>query len=179
MASVRDPVLLLTVVLLASAARADDWPQWLGPRRDSVWRETGLLDKFPEGGPKVVWRTPIGSGYSGPAVVGDRVYVMDYVTSDNIKRDNFARMRLDGEERVLCLDGESGKILWKHSYPRKYTISYPSGPRCTPTVVDGKVYALGAEGNLWCLSAQSGSVLWSKDFNKDYKADAARLAWLA
>lgn len=155
---------------IASGVFADDWPQWMGRNRDAVWTETGIVDKFPDGGPKVVWRTPIGSGYSGPSVVGDRVYVMDYVTTDNIKRDNFARMRLDGDERTVCLDAESGKILWKHSYPRKYTISYPCGPRCTPTVVDGKVYSLGAEGNLSCLSAQSGSVLWSKDFIKDYKS---------
>src|SRR5262249_61327564 len=59
------------------AARADDWPQWLGPQRDGVWRETGLLDKFPAAGPKVLWRVPVGKGYTGPAVVGDRVYVMD------------------------------------------------------------------------------------------------------
>src|SRR5581483_3926166 len=71
---------LAVVVLLGgglSAARADDWPQWLGPRRDATWRETGILDKFPPGGPKVLWRVPIGPGYTGPAVVGDRVYVMD------------------------------------------------------------------------------------------------------
>src|SRR5438045_6838886 len=68
--------LLLTGVL-AAAARADDWPQWAGPRRDGVWRETGIVEQFPAGGPKVQWRIPIGGGYSGPAVVGHRVYVMD------------------------------------------------------------------------------------------------------
>src|SRR5262249_33146335 len=59
------------------AARADDWPQWLGPRRDGVWRETGILAKFPVGGPKVVWRVDLGAGFTGPAVAGGRVYVMD------------------------------------------------------------------------------------------------------
>src|SRR5207248_973345 len=59
------------------AARADDWPQWMGPQRDGVWRETGILNKFPSGGPRVLWRQPIGPGYSGPAVQGGRVYVMD------------------------------------------------------------------------------------------------------
>src|SRR5215831_16799539 len=58
----------LTILLGVSTGRADDWPQWLGPQRDSVWRETGILDKFPAGGPKVRWRTPIGGGYAGPAV---------------------------------------------------------------------------------------------------------------
>ena len=160
---------LMVAATMVTVAVADDWPQWMGPNRDAVWAESGIIDKFPEGGPKVLWRTPIGSGYSGPAVTAGRVYVMDYVTKDNIKRDNFVRMRLDGDERVVCLDAEKGDIVWKHSYPRKYTISYPSGPRCTPTVSEGKVYALGAEGNLWCLNAADGKEIWSKDFAKDYK----------
>src|SRR5204862_4139649 len=67
----------LVLVALPAVTRADDWPQWAGPRRDGVWRETGILEKFPPGGPKVQWRIPVGGGYSGPAVVGDRVYVMD------------------------------------------------------------------------------------------------------
>src|SRR5262245_66225743 len=71
--------LLVAVAFLALplTASADDWPQWLGPKRDGVWREQGILDKFPAGGPKVVWRQPLGVGYTGPAVIGDRVYVMD------------------------------------------------------------------------------------------------------
>src|SRR6476620_10880934 len=94
-------IVCLVVVLNATAA---DWPQWMGPNRDAVWNETGIIDKFPEGGPKVLWRTPIGSGYSGPSVADGRVYVMDYVTKDDIKKENFIRLRLDGEERALCLD---------------------------------------------------------------------------
>ena len=62
-----------------SQARADDWPQWLGPKRDGVWRETGIVEKFPPGGPKVRWRYPIGEGYSGPAVANGRVFVSDRV----------------------------------------------------------------------------------------------------
>src|SRR5271170_7531870 len=62
----------------ASGLRADDWPQWLGPERDSVWRETGIVSNFPAGGPPVVWRAEIGSGYSGPAVAQGRVYVLDH-----------------------------------------------------------------------------------------------------
>ena len=59
------PLALLAAGLLISASRADDWPQWLGPKRDGVWRETGILDRFPAGGPKVRWRTPVGMGYAG------------------------------------------------------------------------------------------------------------------
>src|SRR5436190_465906 len=70
---------LLTLLFCVCGARADDWPQWLGPQRDGVWRETGILDKFPANGPRVRWRTPIGGGYAGPAVVGDKVFVTDRV----------------------------------------------------------------------------------------------------
>ncbi|MBY0232144.1 MAG: hypothetical protein K2W96_22935 [Gemmataceae bacterium] len=65
------------MALLASSVRADDWPQWMGEKRDGAWREEGTLEKFPEGGPKTLWRVPVGRGYSGPTVVGDRVYLMD------------------------------------------------------------------------------------------------------
>ncbi len=74
---------------------------------------------------------------------------------------------------MLCLDEATGNVLWKHEYPVTYSISYPAGPRCTPVVNNGKVYALGAEGNLTCLEAASGDVVWSKDFHKDYNAKTA------
>src|ERR1700737_3428801 len=69
--------LLLAVVLTYGSASADDWPQWLGLNRDGVWRETGILEKFPEGGPKICWRPAIGGAYSGPAVASGRVFVTD------------------------------------------------------------------------------------------------------
>jgi outer membrane protein assembly factor BamB len=148
-----------------------DWPQWMGPTRDGVWHETGIVDKFPENGPPIVWRTKIGGGYAGPAVVGDRVYVMDYVRKEGtVQNDPGTRTELKGTERVLCLDAKTGEIVWKHEYDRPYAISYASGPRCTPAVHDGKVYTLGAEGNLYCLDAATGKPLWSKDFQKDYGA---------
>ena len=59
------------------AARGDDWPQWLGPRRDGVWREDGILTKFPPAGPKVLWRAELGGGFTGPAVADGRVFVTD------------------------------------------------------------------------------------------------------
>ena len=162
------------VLFGGSVAFADDWPQWMGPNRDAVWSETGIVEKFPDGGPKVLWRTPIGIGYSGPSVVGKRVFVMDYLTKDDVKKENFDRKKeLTGTERVLCIDADSGKIVWKHGYPRKYTISYPNGPRCTPTVHEGKVYALGAEGDLCCLNAETGDVVWKKNFEKEYGAKTA------
>ena len=163
---------LLTLALLSTVASADDWPQWFGPERDGVWRETGLLEKFPSGGPKVRWRQRIGGGYAGPAVANGKVYVIDRILAKGEKDpDNpFAVSKTNSEERVLCLDDKDGSILWMHAYPCKYDISYPCGPRTTPLVKDGRVYTLGAMGNLFCLDANSGAVIWSKDFMKDYKA---------
>jgi outer membrane protein assembly factor BamB len=158
---------------LCPALRGDDWPQWMGPQRDNVWRETGLLEKFPSGGAKILWRAPIAGGYAGPAVANGRVYVTDYVTKEDVKVDNFDRKTFSGTERVLCLDEANGDVIWKHEYPVTYGISYPAGPRCTPNVHEGKVYTLGAEGQLICLSAASGQVMWSKNLPKEYNTKTA------
>jgi outer membrane protein assembly factor BamB len=164
---------ILCLLSLVASAQAADWPQWMGPQRDNVWREEGIVGDLPEGGPKIAWRTPVAGGYAGPAVAGGKVYVADYVTPDNIHVGNFERKEFTGVERLLCLDEATGKELWKHEYPAKYMISYPAGPRCTPAVADGKVYTLGAEGNLSAFDANTGDVLWSKDFNKEYGAKTA------
>ena len=164
---------VLILAILASLpsweAKADDWPQWLGPNRDAVWRETGIIDQFPKSGPKVRWRTPIAAGYSGPAVADGKVYVMDRVVKQAPKRGSeMMRTKLPGTERILCLDESDGKILWMKEYDCLYTISYPLGPRTTPLVHDHKVYTLGAEGNLFCLDTDSGNVLWTQDLKKNY-----------
>jgi len=167
-------VFYISLLAVVSTAHADDWPHWMGPQRDNVWREEGLLEKFPPGGPKVVWRTATAGGYSGPAVVGDKVYVTDFVSEKDSKLENFDRKtKSKGTERVRCLNANTGSELWKHEYPVEYTISYSSGPRCTPVVHEGKVYALGAEGNLFCLDAASGKVTWSHDLKKEYNTKAA------
>ena len=166
-------VLSLLACLLGSASVfADDWPQWLGPKRDGVWRETGILDAFPTGGPRFRWRTKIGAGYSGPAVVGDKVFVTDRVLGEGSRNpaNPFNLSVVGGSERVLCLDASTGKILWKHEYPCRYRVSYAAGPRTTPTISDGRVYTLGAMGDLLCLDAESGKVDWSKNLPKEYAA---------
>jgi outer membrane protein assembly factor BamB len=169
---------LICVVLCGaacSAATADDWPQWLGPKRDAVWRETGLLDKFPPGGPKVLWRQPVGAGYAGPAVAAGKVYLTDRIADTPQTGGGKGKARSKGTERVLCLDEKTGETVWKHEYPTEYTIDYAAGPRCTPSVDGGRVYTLGAMGDLFCLDANTGKVIWSKNFPTDY--DSAVQIW--
>ncbi len=153
-------------------SRADDWPQWLGPQRDGVWRESGLLTKFPKGGPTIKWRAPIGGGYAGPAVSHGKVYVADHFWAPGAKEpaNLFDRKPVPGFERVVCLDEATGKPIWEHKYATDYAISYAMGPRATPVIADGKVYALGAMGDLFCLDADSGKVNWSRNFPKDFGA---------
>jgi len=155
---------------IAGPSFADDWPQWLGPNRDAVWRESNVLEKFPTNGPAIRWRANIGGGYAGPAVAKGCVYVTDRLLAQGAANpaDPFERGVIRGGERVLCLNESDGKIIWKHEYDCPYTISYPAGPRTTPLVSDGKVFTLGAEGNLFCLDATNGKVVWSRDFKKDF-----------
>jgi outer membrane protein assembly factor BamB len=161
----------LVSVLAANVSHGDDWPQWMGPNRDGIWWEDGVVETMPEDGLPVLWRVPVKGGYSGPAVVAGRVYLTDYEqTGGELSNDPNGRTVLSGRERVLCFDATSGDLLWKHEYDCPYSLSYASGPRCTPTVDDGRVYTLGAEGNLLCLNAETGDVLWQKDLKKEYAA---------
>ncbi len=148
---------------LASAPRvlADDWPQWRGPQRDGVWRETGLIDKFDGPTIKPLWRAPIASGYSGPTVAGGRVYVTDRVTERK------------PAERVHCFDAKTGRSLWTHAYECEYEhIEYPAGPRASVSIAGGRAYALGAVGHFVCLDAAEGRVLWQKVPGRDYRVRA-------
>lgn len=155
--------------LLLAIASADDWPQWLGPKRDGVWRETGIIENFPTGGPPVLWRTSIGAGYSGPSVAAGRVYVMDRILDRGPGPTDAPKRRPpNGKERILCLDEADGRLLWEHAYDCAYGIAYSAGPRVTPTVDGGRVYTLGAEGHLLCLDAASGRVIWERDLKADY-----------
>jgi outer membrane protein assembly factor BamB len=156
--------------MLSLPARADDWPQWLGPQRDGIWRETGIVERFPAGGPPERWRVPIAAGYSGPAVATGKVYVMDRRLPDGAQpaRNAFDRTQIPGSERVLCFNEADGKLLWQHEYDCPYEMSYSAGPRATPLVSGNKVYTMGAEGNLLCLDTNDGRVVWSHDFRKEY-----------
>ena len=96
---------MIAVLLGGAICNADDWPQWLGPQRDGVWRESDIVERFPADGPRVRWRTPVGSGYTGPAVAGARVFLMDreLAPGANNPANPFAQATIPGAERVLCL----------------------------------------------------------------------------
>src|SRR5438128_1632765 len=111
---------------------AEDWPEYRGKGRLGVWNETGILEKFPEGGLKVLWRTPIKAGYAGPAVADGRVFVSDFNRTDGMR----------GVERALALDEKTGRILWTHEWPADYRgISWDVGTGVTShDPVTGKIY---------------------------------------
>jgi len=165
-------LVLLACLLFPNLVSAEDWPQWMGVERDGVWHEEGILRSIPADGLRKNWQSELGAGYSGPAVSNGRVFVMDRtVTAPEGKEagQNFSRGIIAGTERVVCLDEKTGKRLWVHEYNSQYEISYPSGPRVTPTVDENRVYSLGAEGNLYCLNVENGKVRWSRDFKRDYR----------
>ena len=152
---------------------ADDWPQYLGPKRDGVWRETGLRDKFPPAGPAVVWRARCGMGYAGPAVTQGKVFLPDRVLGEGAANpDNpFAKSSVIGTDRLLCLDEKSGDLVWKFEHPVEYRVSYAAGPRCTPTVDGDLVFWLDTMGDLFALETATGKKVWQKHFRKDYGAE--------
>ncbi len=169
------PFARFAVVLLVVSqfAEADDWPQWNGATRTGVYSESKTIRSIPEGGLKKLWSQPVNLGYSGPAVAAGRVFLTDYVkTSGESINNPSTRIELQGTERVLCFDATSGKPLWTHAYERNYALSYPSGPRSTPTVDGDRVYTLGAEGDLICLSVADGKVVWQRQLKESYRTES-------
>jgi len=152
---------LLAAVGGVLPVRAEDWPEMQGKGRRSVWNEKGILDRFPETGLVVKWRTPIHAGYAGPAVARGRVFVADY------------QKTTDGDvERVLCLDERTGKVRWTYENPKAHygKLDYAYGPRATPTVDGGRVFVLGAAGDLYCLNAATGTLFWKRNYQADFGA---------
>lgn len=153
----RSTLLLSLALALTPTVRGADWPQLLGPARDGHSAETGLNWNWPKDGPKVLWKLDAGSGWAGPVVAAGRLVFFH---------------RVGGEEVVLCLDPATGKEKWKHSYPTKYRddFNFDDGPRATPTIAGGKVFTLGADGDLSALELASGKALWHRNLLEEYKA---------
>jgi outer membrane protein assembly factor BamB len=143
---------------LAGKTHAADWSQWRGPERNGISQERGLLQEWPEGGPPLAWRVDnIGSGYSTPAVVGDRLFLLGNEGLDN----EFVQARSAGH----------GAPIWSQRIgsvgnPKQFP-PYP-GARSTPTVDGDRLFALGSDGDLVCLEAESGNVVWKKNLRSDF-----------
>jgi len=160
---VRCLALAASVLWTAPAAFAHDWPEWRGAGRTGVWADTGIVQELPAE-LKVKWRVPINSGFSGPAVADGRVFITDWAQDP-------ASRTMDGTERVIALDEDSGEILWIREWPTSYRMlmqSYAIGPRATPTVNGDRVYVVGAAGDLYCLAVETGEVIWEKHYLTDF-----------
>lgn len=145
--------LLGTGCISQAASKSADWPEWRGAGRTDRSPDTGLLKSWPAGGPKLNWVfKDAGLGYAGYAVVGDRLYTMG--------------LRGD-QELLLALDTKNGTEVWHAAAGPKYPNGWGDGPRMTPTVHDGHVYALGGQGLLVCASAKDGKIVWQKSLVAD------------
>jgi len=153
-------ILLMSFLVVSTALPlvADDWPQWRGPQRDGVSKETGLLKEWPKGGPKVSWKvTDIGSGYSTPAVVAESRYLLGNEGTEN--------------EFVEALSVRDGKRIWstrlgKVGHPTQKP-NFPAA-RSTPTVEGEFLYALGSDGDVACLEKATGKIRWQKNLRTDF-----------
>jgi outer membrane protein assembly factor BamB len=145
-----------TASLFNLRADAGDWPQILGPHRDGRAEGESLSDSWPTGGPKVLWERPVGRGYAGVAVVGDRGVLFH---------------RVENEEVVEAFDVKTGKSSWKFPIPTSYVsgISPDDGPRCVPIIHGDRVIVFGAQGHLACVRLADGSKIWTNDTHAEFK----------
>jgi len=154
-------IIIAIVCLLVSSVDAADWNQFRGPNRDNISTETDLLSQWPQDGPSLVWvGSGLGEGYSAVSIVGDLIYTMG---------------NQDGGEFIVAMNRESGDVVWKVRNGNEYHDGTGNGPRGTPTVVDGRVYALGGNGDLTCCNADSGDVLWHRNILRDFQG--SNITW--
>ena len=156
---------LLGAALISSTLHADDWPQWRGPERNGISKETGLLKEWPKEGPKLLWqRKDLGSGYSTPAIVGERLYTMSNQGMEN--------------ESVQAISAKDGKELWAARVGKVGPNEGPQypGARSTPTIDGSMVYVLGSDGDLACLDA-AGKIRWQKNLRADFGGKPGKWAY--
>jgi outer membrane protein assembly factor BamB len=153
---------IMAALLLNSSAIGADWNQWRGPHRDGVAIDFKVPSKWTAESLQKKWAMRVGEGHSSPVIVGDFVYI-------------FARE--DEKEIMRCLSISDGKTVWQDAYSAPYEMNpaargHGKGPKATPVVSNGRVFAFGINGHLSAYDAKSGAVLWRKDFVKDFKATA-------
>lgn len=148
--------LLLALGWAGISVSAEDWPQFLGPRRDGSSLET-VAGKFGAEGPRQLWQFKAGEGFAGPVVAGSTVVLFH---------------RVGDLEELAALETSSGRVLWRNSYPATYRddFGFEEGPRATPAISDGRVYALGADGIASCVDLADGKVHWRIDTRKQFRA---------
>ena len=145
------PAWLVSIALLAATRMvAEDWPQYLGTHRNGVYQGPALAENWGAGGPREVWRKPVGAGFAGPAVAQGRLILFH---------------RVMNQEVVESLDARTGESRWRYAYPTSYRddFGFDEGPRAVPVVVDGVVYTFGAEGQLHAIELESGDRIWNVD----------------
>ena len=146
------------ILLATGVAHGDDWPQFLGPRRNGVSLETNPIVPWSGDGPKPVWQRDVGAGFAGPAIKGERLLLFH---------------RIGDEERLECFMAATGKPMWTNSGPTRYEDSFrfDEGPRAVPTIDRDHVFALGAEGGLRCVELTTGKTVWMRALLKEYEAE--------
>lgn len=135
---------------------AFDWPQWRGPDRNAVSRETGIVDDWGNDGPDILWRVELGQGFSSVSVSRAKLYTL----GDQ-----------QGRQCLFCLDAATGKELWRRELGPAFKNHYGNGPRSTPLVDDGVVYAIGTNGLLLAANQETGETVWQRDLVEDLNAD--------
>ncbi len=144
-------------------AWAGEWPNWRGPDHNGISRETGWDANKLKGGPHVLWRKQIGTGFASVAVSDGRAYAMGNTAKQGGKSDQ------EQKDILWCFDAKTGAEIWRHTYPCLLEPkSHEGGPSATPTVEAGRVYILSKQGHAFCLDAKSGAVVWQKHLTKDY-----------
>ncbi len=147
-----------------SAVSTASWPQWGGPTRDFIVHTTTLPDAWPEGGPKVLWSRPLGTGHSAIVVDENRLYTMYRVGNGRARQGPW-----EAEEAVVALDATTGQTLWEHKYPsRREDFSFGAGPHSTPLVVGDRLFTIGTNKQLLAFEKRSGKIVWSHDLIKEF-----------
>jgi outer membrane protein assembly factor BamB len=135
---------------------ANDWPQWRGTDRNGISSETSWMDQFPPAGPAIAWKAQVGLGFSSFVVASGRVFTAGHA---------------DEKDSVFCFDADTGKVLWKHSYPSELGDKYfEGGTTATPTIDGDRVFWLSRWGDTFCFNAADGKVIWNKNVQKETKA---------